>query len=635
MIIYQNSKGSFLDDILTNNIEQLIAEAFRKNANASVGQSEKKSWKHSLQYMNNVLQDPRIPEDAHISIEYRIPQTSKRIDFIITGQNEKNQDHAVIIELKQWETAELTEKDAVVKTFVGGSVHEVSHPCYQAWSYATLLTGFNETVYSENIELKPCAYLHNYVRDGVIDNPFYSDYIEKAPLFLKADALKLREFIRKYIRYGDRSKIMYRIDAGRIKPSKSLADSLASMIKGNDEFILIDDQKVVYETAVSLARRSSEKNKTVLIIEGGPGTGKTVVAINLLVHLTKLGLMVHYVSKNAAPRAVYESKLTGTLRKTHISNMFKGSGSYVNGDPDAFDALIVDEAHRLNEKSGLFGNLGENQIKEIIHSAKCSVFFIDEDQRVTLNDIGRKDEIRKWAGLAGARVFETELSSQFRCNGSDGYIAWLDNILQIHETANVHFDEKEYDFRIFSSPNELRDAIFEKNRKNNKARLVAGHCWDWVSKKDPKAFDIHIPPFDFNMRWNLASYGSLWLIDPNSVNEIGCIHTCQGLELDYVGVIIGPDLKTRQGKLITDVSKRSGKDSSVKGFRKLLKEDDQAPAQRLDRIVKNTYRTLMTRGLKGCYIYCTDKDTELYFRSIIRAGKEYGENDLLTLAAED
>ena len=105
--------------------------------------------------------------------------------------------------------------------------------------------------------------------------------------------------------------------------------------------------------------------------------------------------------------------------------------------------------------------------------------------------------------------------------------------MQIRETANVHFDEKEYDFRIFSSPNELRDAIFEKNRKNNKARLVAGYCWDWVSKKDPKAFDIRIPPFDFNMRWNLASYGSLWLIDPNSVNEIGCIHTCQGLELDY------------------------------------------------------------------------------------------------------
>ena len=119
------------------------------------------------------------------------------------------------------------------------------------------------------------------------------------------------------------------------------------------------------------------------------------------------------------------------------------------------------------------------------------------------------------------------------------------------------------------------------------------------------------------------------------MNEIGCIHTCQGLELDYVGVIIGPDLKTRQGKVITDVSKRSRMDSSVKGFRKLLKKDDQEPAQRLDRIVKNTYRTLMTRGLKGCYIYCTDRDTELYFRSMIRSGEEYGENDLLTLAAED
>jgi uncharacterized protein len=635
MIVYQNTKGSFLDDVLTNNIDQIIQDAFKKKLNASISQSEKKSWKNSLQYMNNVLQDTAIPEDCNVSIEYRIPQTSKRIDFILTGQNENKEDYALLIELKQWETAELTSKDAIIKTYLGKSEREVSHPSYQAWSYAALLNGFNETVYIENIQLKPCAYLHNYVRDGIIDNAFYADYIEKAPIFLKSDAIKLRDFIKKYLKYGDRSRIMYRIESGKIKPSKSLADSLSSMIKGNDEFILIDDQKLIYETAIGLAKRSSEKNKHVLIVEGGPGTGKTVVAVNLLVTLTKLGLLAQYVTKNAAPRAVYESKLTGTLKKTHISNMFKGSGSYVDTDRNAFDALIVDEAHRLNEKSGLFNNLGENQIKEIIHASKCSIFFIDEDQRVTLNDIGKKDEIIKWANLAGAEVHETELASQFRCNGSDGYLAWLDEVLGIRETANDKLDPEEYDFRIFSSPNELRDAIFEKNRKNNKSRLVAGYCWYWKSKKDPTSFDITIPGHPFQMRWNLLNYGGPWLIDPDSVSEVGCIHTCQGLELDYVGVIIGPDLIVRNGKVITDVSKRATDDRSVKGYKKLLANSGSKDSrERLDLIVKNTYRTLMTRGLKGCYLYCTDKETEQYFRSGINSSMEYGENNDLSVAAE-
>src|ERR1700676_714487 len=390
MIVYQSTKSNFLDDVLTNNIEQIIQVAYKTKLNSKVSVSELKSWKNSLQYMNNVLQDSQIPKDCNISIEYKIPQTSKRIDFIITGQNESNQDHALIIELKQWETAEITEKDAVVKTFLGKSTKERPHPSYQAWSYSALLNGFNETVYTENIQLKPCAYLHNYIRDGVIDNIFYADYIEKAPLFLKADAIKLREFIKKYIKYGDKSQIMYRIESGKIKPSKSLADSLSSMIKGNEEFILIDDQKIIYETALALAKRSSAKNKNVLIVEGGPGTGKTVVAVNLLVTLTKLGLLAQYITKNAAPRAVYERKLTGTLKKTHISNMFKGSGGFVNVDSNSFDALVIDEAHRLNEKSGLFNNLGENQVKELINAAKCSIFFIDEDQMVTLNDIGKK-----------------------------------------------------------------------------------------------------------------------------------------------------------------------------------------------------------------------------------------------------
>ncbi|HEX6916326.1 MAG TPA: DUF2075 domain-containing protein [Chitinophagaceae bacterium] len=644
MIIYQNSKGGFLDDVLSNNIENIIHDVFKAKLNQSTSTNEIRSWKESLMYMDKVLSDASIPEDCGVAIEYRIPQTCKRVDFILTGQGKNKEELAIIVELKQWTEAQLTEKDGVVKTrFARGSA-EVSHPSYQAWSYAMLLQGFNETVYSQHIQLKPCAYLHNYVPDGVIDNDFYREHIANAPLFLRTDAAKLRNFIKEHVKYGDSSSILYRIDCGRIRPSKMLSDSLASMLKGNQEFIMIDEQKVVYETAMQLTKLSTAKNKHVLIVEGGPGTGKSVVAINLLVNITKeLGLLTHYVTKNAAPRAVYESRLTGTLKKTQFSNMFKGSGAYLNTPPNTLDCLVVDEAHRLNEKSGLYANNGENQIKEIINAAKCSVFFIDEDQRIHLNDIGEKREIRKWASKLGATVHEMELASQFRCNGSDGYLAWLDHVLQIRQTANETLEGIDYDFRVFDSPAALRDAIVGKNRVNNKARLVAGYCWDWASKKNPEAYDIVLGD-DFKMRWNLTTDGSLWLIAPNSVNEIGCIHTCQGLEVDYAGVIVGDDLVVRDGLVVTNPAKRSRMDASIKGYRKLLEKNYDLGKRTLEMIIKNTYRTLMTRGMKGCYVYFTDKETEEFFSTAAgmmdtadkgKTMKLYGENDQLTSAAEE
>lgn len=638
MIVYQARKKDFLEDMLTNNIDTIILNVFKKKIGKKVGQSELNSWRNSMMYMNTVLLDKEIPDDSGVLIEYHIPQTSKRIDFILTGQNEQGAEHAILIELKQWQNASLTSKDGLVTTFINSSEREMTHPSYQAWSYAELLNGFNTTVYTENITLKPCAYLHNYDPDTVIRNPFYAEYLEKAPVFLKEDLHKLRSFIKQFVKYGDKADTMYRIDGGKIKPSKSLADSVASMIKNNSEFVMIDDQKIVFEKAMDLAIKSSTKNKQVLIVQGGPGTGKSVVAINLLATIiNRHALNARYVTKNAAPRTVYESKLTGVLKKTVISNLFTGSGAFIDAQPDTFDALIVDEAHRLNEKSGMFKNLGVNQIREIIYASTFSVFFTDEDQKVTLHDIGDKEEIMKWAYRLGAEVHLAELSSQFRCNGSDGYLAWLDDILQIRETANQDLDTAEYEFKVVGSPNQLRELIVEKNKLNNKARLVAGYCWDWNSKKEATANDIVIPEFNFEMKWNLADDGNLWIMKPESVNEIGCIHTCQGLELDYVGVIIGPDMIVRNNNIVTDASKRAKADSSIRGYKKLLKEDPINGAARVDAIIKNTYRTLMTRGMKGCYVYFTDKETENYFRNRIEVPvvKLYKERDGYSIAADE
>lgn len=623
MIVYSENKQDFMTDVSTGNIQDKIVASLKSKLGHSVSPNEINAFQNSMMFMHNVLHDSQIPDNSKVAIEYKIPQTAKRVDFILSGKNIEEKSTAIIVELKQWSKAAMTEMDGVVSTYVGGSTKNVSHPSYQAWSYAALLEDYNEVVQKDKIDLIPCAYLHNYSKDDIINNDFYQEYIEKAPLFLKHDSMKLREFIKEYIHYGDDKDIMYQIDHGRIRPSKSLADKLASLLQGNQEFVMIDDQKIVYEKAIELTQNADAKNKKVFIIHGGPGTGKSVIAINLLVALTNKGFVAQYITKNSAPRTVYESKLAGTMSKTRISNLFSGSGAFTNTEPNLFDTLIVDEAHRLVAKSGLFQNLGENQIMEIIRASKCSIFFLDEDQKVTLSDIGERDEIIRFAEEFGAEVYEMELSSQFRCNGSDAFLAWIDNTLQIRETANETLDDTDYDFRIVDSPIKLNELIIEKNKANNKARLVAGYCWDWNSKnsRDESIKDIVLADGNFAKRWNLTTYGNLWLTDPNSVNEVGCIHTCQGLELDYVGVIVGDDLIARDGTIVTDASKRSKQDASLKGFRRLLQEAPVDGQYKLDKRIKNTYRTLMTRGMKGCYVYFTDKETEEYFKSRLKANK--------------
>lgn len=629
MIIYQASKSQFVHHALRDDIEDVMSRHYRSATGHGVGPSEMQSWKHSLLEMAKVLGDEEIPDDAGVAIEYQLPQTSRRIDFVITGEDAAARTKVIIIELKQWSESRRSEKDAIVWARRGGRTgeREGTHPSYQAWSYAAYLQDFNAAVQDGSMTLQPCAYLHNHPRNGEIDHPHYREHLERAPLFLARERGKLQAFIRGHVRHGDRKGALYAIENGRIRPSKMLIDCVAGLLQGKPEFVLIDDQKVAHETILQADARAAQK-KQVVIVQGGPGTGKSVIAINLLGALIARKRNVRYVSKNAAPRVVYEAKLTGTFTKTRISNLFSGSGAFVDNEADSYDTLIVDEAHRLNEKSGLYRNLGDNQVKELIRSARCTVFFVDDDQRVTLLDIGHTEELRRHAREFSAEVTELELSSQFRCNGSDGYLAWLDNTLDIRETANPTLAAAEFDFRVFDNPADLHALVELKNRANNRSRVVAGYCWKWPSKKDPQAWDIDLPQFNYRRRWNLDKDGSLWIVTPGSVEQVGCIHTCQGLELDYVGVIVGPDLAYRDGRIVSDATKRASSDQSVKGLKSMLKAEPESARALADAIVKNTYRTLMTRGMKGCYVYCTDAPLAAYLRSRLLAVSA-------TAAAED
>ena len=616
MLAYLGTKDQFLLDAPT--IEDKVRDEVKRKLGHNVGESEYASWRNSLgNAMYHALNTSEIPGDSGVAIEYRVNGRAFRIDFMLSGKNNSGKESLVIIELKQWTDIEFSGLSELVRTYVGGGIKDKPHPSYQAWSYLSHLKMYNEYIYETGVEVNACAYLHNCNDQTVVNASRYEEVLREVPVFIKGQGSELRSMISSNIKEGTGTGLLERIDEAVIRPSQQLADAVGSMLKGHDEFVLLDEQKTTLEKIVKATNDSLTGQKRVLIINGGPGTGKSVISINALARLTGQRLNARYVTPNAAPRAVFESKLKKIFAKADLRSLFSGSGSFTETSAESFDVLIVDEAHRLKLKSGMFKNLGENQVKEIIKSAHTSVFFIDEAQKVTWSDVGEISMIEEHAGLAGAIVERMELTSQFRCGGSDDYMAWLDETLGVHADTAHYFSLDKFDFQIFDSPVELHNVIKEKNKINNKSRVVAGYCWDWISQKQPELSDITINEFGYRATWNLTSDGSEWIISPKSVEEVGCIHTCQGLEVDYIGVIIGRDLIAIDGILKTDPSARAKTDKSLAGYKKELKVDPVSAGIKADEIIRNTYRTLMSRGMKGCYVYFVDPTTAEHFKKML------------------
>ena len=615
MIIYNNTKRGFLNDI--PHIEGILSSNVKAKMGEDTSEGEIRSWHNSLRFMAKVVDSQVIPDDTGIALEYNIPVTNNRIDFIITGLDSEEKSNVVMIELKQWQHVQATEKDGLVVTHYEDGLKETTHPSYQVACYASLLYDFKEAVQQRKVSLHPCVFMHNYVDDGSISDARYQKYTQKAPVFCKGEEDKLREFITTYVCKSDQNKSIYVVENSKIVPSKSLIDSVVKMAQGKPEFKMIDEQKVAYQNILwAYDEYLRTGRKQVVIVKGGPGTGKSVIAVKLLVEMTRRKLLAHYVSKNSAPRNVFYKKFMES-KDVHssIKNLFKSSGGYFDKKVNELDMLIVDEAHRLQQFSGRYGNLGENQIKEIILAAKVSVFFIDEKQLVDFRDIGSVAAIEAWAKYEQADVHHHQLVAQLRCSGSDEYLNWLDHLLQFDNLQPVKLTGTTYEFKVFDSPSEMMEEIKKQNRYKNKSRMVAGYCWNWISKKNSRLKDIVIGD-DFAYKWNLTN-DKTWSISKGSVDQIGCIHTCQGLEFEYVGVIIGEDLVCKNGIVKVDPLKRASTDHSVRGMNVLKKRNLEEYKVKMRTIIKNTYRTLMTRGMKGCYVYVCDEELRNYIKQWI------------------
>ena len=618
MIVYNASKGQFVQDVRMNVIACKILDLIRQKGLNAGQDREFTAWQNSMQFMRNIVDNPEIEDDVQIAIEYNIPQTSKRVDFIIIGANETGHDSIVIVELKQWKEAEKVDDDMhfCVRTFVANEKRIVCHPSYQAYSYSRFIANYSQIVNENQIRLVPCAFLHNYkpAYKQALAADIYKEWYTSAPFFIMDEVQPFIDFIKKYVtRKSSKGDLLYLIDHGRIKPTKSLQDALSTMVMGTPVFDLLDEQAVCFDMCVrTMLQCLKDQKKRTILIQGGPGTGKSVLAVNLLMHYILCNCNAAYVTKNSAPRQAFLSILSGNKAQNLVSieQLFRSPFGLSKVPVNAYDCLIVDEAHRLVKK--MYGDWGgENQVKECINASLLTIFMLDEDQAVTTKDIGSIQEIRNWCEKLGSKLVmreETKLVSQFRCNGSDAYIQFVDNVLQRGETLPVPIGELNYDFKVFDDASQMREALREKN-KENKARMVAGYCYDWNVKHHRGNTDIELPG-GFQAKWNLEN-DKIWAINPRSFEEVGCIHTAQGLEFDYVGVLIGRDLTfdTGSGRVCTnkEAISKDDKSSGIRGA-----SDEVAR-----RLILNTYKTLLTRGQKGCYVYCEDEALREYFKRMV------------------
>jgi DUF2075 family protein len=619
MRLYAGMSQNFIHDTVHNQIAGKLSEAFIRHFRHKPSPSEVNSWRNSLRAVSDVFQLAHL-DDHGVILEFQLPLTSRRLDCLVCGKDGHARDSAVIIELKQWDKCGRAAGDNLVSTWVGGSERDILHPSAQVGQYHQYLAD-NHTAFHEGpapVQLKSCAYLHNYFSeedDPLLDDSF-SALLRQFPTFTADDVLLLKDFLISGLSGGSGQPVLRKIEESKYRPSKKLMEHVSSVIKGKKEYILLDEQYVVYNKVLACSKEGfHDRRKTAIIVKGGPGTGKSVIAINLMSDLLTRGLNAHYATGSKA--------FTETLRKIiglRGSSQFKYFNSYAQAQSNEIDVLVCDEAHRIRKTSNSRYTPREQQsnkpqIQEILDAAKVSVFFIDDKQVVRPDEIGSSGFIREQAEKNGCRIFEYELEAQFRCAGSDGFVNWINNTLDIERTANVIWEgDESFEFRVFPSPQALDEAIREKAKMGHTARMTAGFCWSWSDPKSDGSLVEDVQIEGYRKPWNakpearrLAAgipKATLWAYDPNGINQIGCIYTAQGFEFDYMGVIVGTDFTYNLDDQKWDAHLDKSFDVPVKRAKGKFVE-----------LVKNTYRVLFSRGMKGCYVYFVDKDTERFFKS--------------------
>lgn len=622
MHLYHGPSTEFVDEATRNLIADRLKDGWIRHFRYNPPDAEIRSWRNSLSKLADAFKLANL-DDHGVICEYQLPLTSRRLDVMITGHNDNDRPMASVVELKQWDDAAPSHIDEVVTVWVGGGMREVLHPSVQVTQYREYLADTHEAFSSGRLGIRSAAYLHNFMHDEghELYASRHAKHLALSPLFAGNQIDDLAQWLYDDLSQGRGVLLLEDVIHGRYRPNKKLLEHTARMIKREPTYTLLDEQKVAFNSVLAaVADAHSSDEKAVFLIKGGPGTGKSVLAVNLVAELSGAGYSTHHATGSRA--------FTENLRKSvgsRAAQQFKYFNSYLGEDGELLDVLIADEAHRIRETSANRFTPAEkrsdrSQVEEMMSVARVTVFFIDDLQVVRPGEIGSSDLIRATAQQLGVPVKEYELEAQFRAGGSDAYISWVDNTVAIRRTEHVLWDPEEtFDIDVVDSPEELHSIIRHQAESGHSARLVAGFCWPW---SDPLADGTLVDDVKvgdtFAMPWNAKPEkktapgipkSNLWATDPGGIDQVGCIYTAQGFEFDYVGVIFGRDLVYRFGDGWVGQPEHSH-DSVVK------RSARQSPAD-FTRLVKQTYRVLMTRGLKGAYFYFEDDQTRDFVMSRI------------------
>lgn len=666
-VIYHEMQSKFFDDVLTNKVFDKMCSA-AEDLDLHPSRAELRSWGNNAPRIKDLLELSGV-KDTYVTFEYLVPYNMKRIDCMIYGRDSDDKGQVVHIELKQWSNDSVSpaasagnfnidEKGAIddsdvtyrVDSYTGGRCQIVAHPSQQVKGYQNYLEGFIVVLGDHEIGLNGAAYCYNYYKSKTPVALYDAKYkqLQKEYRTYSADEVEiLAGKLKQVLCKGDGFSIFNKMMQSPIRPSKKLLDSAAEMIaKGNENaFSLISDQIVARNEILDKVRAlKKQKVKSVILVKGGPGTGKTVIALHILALLAKEHYNIHYATKS---KPLLEGIKAQMPRGADCKLLFSNIVQFIpaNFDEDSLDVLLVDEAHRITKSPNSQYTPAEkrtdlSQVDVLIRCAKICVFFIDDKQGIRYQEIGSSEMIKEAAQKYGASIEEVQLTSQFRCNGSDNYLDWIEEMLykdSAQKFIDKHFSSDEYDFRIFDDPQSMYDEIKKKDsQEKTTARLTAGFCWKWSKTLDENGdlcHDVRIGNFSIpwetheNIRNVPAKYARNWYdwaYKPEGINQCGCIYTAQGFEFDYIGVIIGPDLKYDpiQDKVYTDINatedptlKRSSKD--------------------FDTYVRNIYRVLMSRGMKGCYVYICDNALKEYFvNQLSLARNGYHHEEITHLAAD-
>lgn len=592
-----------------------LSEQYFRHFGSKPSKGEQRSWDRSLPVLAQDLLDANLGK-VEVLIEHRLPLTSRRVDVILAGVGHDGADRFVVIELKQWSEAELFEEDPELVLVPGLGMKPRLHPMMQAASYRDYLVDFTQDL--DPAAIDAIAYLHN-ASDADVFDLFDLSGNTRTRLFTRSRRAALLDYLRSTFAGEPGAEAADRLENARIGPSKQLLAHAADELRNRDQFVLLDEQRTAFELVLHLVKKSwSADSKEVVVVSGGPGSGKSVIAIALLARLAEEGYQVLH--------ATGSKSFTETMRKhvargsTRLKGMFKYFNSFMKAGRNLLDVLICDEAHRIRETSAnrftkKADRTGRLQVDELVSAARVPVFLLDEHQVVRPGEIGRVSDIEAYAKLKGFKVHHIDLADQYRCGGSLLYERWVLRLLGLEGDGPVAWEgDDRFEVATAGSPWDLETRLAARLGEGYSARMAAGYCWKW---SDPEGEDL-VPDVaigDWSRPWNVKSDrsvgdappSSLWATREGGFGQVGCVYTAQGFEYDYSGVIIGPDLLYRDGRLVTDRS--ASKDPALQR---------QTTDEEADRLIRNTYKVLLTRGLRGTLFYSTDPETQRFLTSLTR-----------------